>query len=61
MKSPTIHDVARQAGVSVGAISRVLAKNETVRPFILARVLEAFAALNSTSNFAARALRAKRV
>lgn len=36
--NPTVKDVARDAGVSVGTVSRVLAKNETVNPAIRQRV-----------------------
>jgi len=60
-KSVTIHDVAKLANVSVGTVSRVLAKNETVKHLILLRVNQSIAALNYKPNLAARALRAKRV
>lgn len=36
--NPTVKDVARDAGVSVGTVSRVLARNETVNPAIRQRV-----------------------
>jgi LacI family transcriptional regulator len=60
-KSITIHDVAKHAGVSVGTVSRVLSKNETVKQPILLRVNQSIAALNYKPNLAARALRANRV
>jgi len=54
---PTIKDVARKAGVSVGTVSRVLSKNETVKEPLKKRVLAAMQALNYKPNLAARALR----
>jgi LacI family transcriptional regulator len=60
-KNVTIHDVARHAGVSVGTVSRVLSKNETVKQPILLRVNQSIAALNYKPNLAARALRSNRV
>ncbi|WP_310619927.1 LacI family DNA-binding transcriptional regulator [Flexibacterium corallicola] len=54
---PTIKDVAQAAGVSVGTVSRVLAKNESVKLPLKTRVLEAMEALSYKPNLAARALR----
>ncbi|MDX5594337.1 LacI family DNA-binding transcriptional regulator [Pseudovibrio sp. SPO723] len=54
---PTIKDVAQKAGVSVGTVSRVLAKNETVKHPLKMRVLEAMKSLQYKPNLAARALR----
>ncbi|MHA7773523.1 LacI family DNA-binding transcriptional regulator [Roseibium sp. M-1] len=54
---PTIKDVARKAGVSVGTVSRVLSKNETVKQPLKERVLAAMAELHYKPNLAARALR----
>jgi LacI family transcriptional regulator len=60
-KNVTIHDVAKHAGVSVGTVSRVLSKNESVKLPILLRVQQSIAALNYKPNLAARALRSNRV
>jgi LacI family transcriptional regulator len=54
---PTIKDVARIAGVSVGTVSRVLSKNETVKEPLKKRVQAAMKELNYKPNLAARALR----
>ncbi|MCK7611771.1 LacI family DNA-binding transcriptional regulator [Roseibium sediminicola] len=54
---PTIKDVARKAGVSVGTVSRVLSKNETVKEPLKKRVLAAMQELDYKPNLAARALR----
>lgn len=54
---PTIKDVARKAGVSVGTVSRVLANNETVKQPLKLRVQAAMKALDYKPNLAARALR----
>ncbi|KZL22089.1 Catabolite control protein A [Pseudovibrio axinellae] len=54
---PTIKDVAKKARVSVGTVSRVLSKNETVKHPLKLRVLEAMKALEYKPNLAARALR----
>jgi LacI family transcriptional regulator, galactose operon repressor len=56
-KMPTIKDVARKAGVSVGTVSRVLAKNETVKHPLMLRVQAAMKELDYKPNLAARALR----
>ncbi|MCV0426035.1 MAG: LacI family transcriptional regulator [Roseibium sp.] len=54
---PTIKDVARKAGVSVGTVSRVLAKNDTVKQPLQLRVQAAMKELEYKPNLAARALR----
>lgn len=54
---PTIKDVAKRAGVSVGTVSRVLAKNETVKQPLKLRVQAAMEELDYKPNLAARALR----
>ncbi|AMN56047.1 LacI family transcriptional regulator [Labrenzia sp. CP4] len=54
---PTIKDVARKAGVSVGTVSRVLSKNESVKQPLKERVLAAMKELDYKPNLAARALR----
>ncbi|WP_306142867.1 LacI family DNA-binding transcriptional regulator [Roseibium sp. MMSF_3412] len=54
---PTIKDVARKAGVSVGTVSRVLAKNETVKHPLKLKVQAAMKELDYKPNLAARALR----
>jgi LacI family transcriptional regulator len=50
-------DVAARAGVSVGTVSNVLNRPETVAPATRARVLRAVAELNYVRNEAARQLR----
>jgi LacI family transcriptional regulator len=54
---PTIKDVARQAGVSVGTVSRVLNGNQTVSPDIKAKVENAIAGLNYAPNSFAQGMR----
>jgi LacI family transcriptional regulator len=54
---PTVKDVARGAGVSVGTVSRVLAKNETVNPAIRQRVEEVIARLGYRPSSLGRNLR----
>ncbi|MET1412160.1 LacI family DNA-binding transcriptional regulator [Roseibium sp. HPY-6] len=54
---PTIKDVARKAGVSVGTVSRVLANNETVKHPLKLKVQAAMKELDYKPNLAARALR----
>ncbi|WP_305983734.1 LacI family DNA-binding transcriptional regulator [Roseibium sp. MMSF_3544] len=54
---PTIKDVARKAGVSVGTVSRVLSKNETVKHPLKLKVQAAMKELDYKPNLAARALR----
>ncbi len=53
---PTIIDVARQAGVSIKTVSRVMNKEPTVHADTRARVLEAVAALNYRPQLSARSL-----
>ncbi|WP_319531326.1 LacI family DNA-binding transcriptional regulator [uncultured Cohaesibacter sp.] len=59
-KNVTIRDVAKHAKVSVGTVSRVLAKNETVKQPLLIRVNQSIKALGYKPNLAARALRANK-
>ncbi|MFK7879680.1 LacI family DNA-binding transcriptional regulator [Roseobacter sp.] len=54
---PTIKDVAREADVSVGTVSKVLSKDATVKQTLRERVLHAVETLNYKPNLAARALR----
>jgi len=58
MPSTSIRDVAREAGVSVGTVSNVLNRPETVSADSVARVNQAIAALGYVRNDAARRLRA---
>ena len=53
----TIKDVAREAGVSVGTVSRVLNANKTVSSDIKNRVERAIAALNYAPNSFAQGMR----
>lgn len=55
-----IKDVAREAGVSIGTVSNVLNRPDTVTPAIRERVLEAIARLGYVRNDPARQLRAGR-
>jgi len=57
----TVRDVAKRAGVSVGTVSRVLSKNETVKQPLKERVQKAMQELDYKPNLAARALRTSRV
>jgi len=59
-RRPTIEDVARQAGVSRGTVSRALNGGSHVRPEVLARVHETVEALGYSVNQAARNLAAGR-
>lgn len=54
-KMSTVKDVAREAGVSVGTISKVLSNNTTVKTALRERVLKAASELNYRPNMAARA------
>ena len=56
-RMPTVKDVAEQAGVSVGTVSRVLSGEASVKPSLRERVNEAIAALGYRPNVTARALR----
>jgi LacI family transcriptional regulator len=53
----TIKDVAREAGVSVGTVSRVLNAHKSVSPEIKGRVEQAIAALNYMPNSFAQGMR----
>ena len=55
----TIRDVARKAGVSVGTVSRVLNRNETVRADIRERVHHAIATLGFSPNYVAQSMRSR--
>jgi LacI family transcriptional regulator len=57
---PTITDVARQAGVSMKTVSRVLNDEPHVRPALRARVEAAVAQLGYRPNLAARQLASQR-
>lgn len=57
--NPTIHDVARVAGVSAPTVSRVLANKQSVDPLLRRRVLDAVRDLNYRPHRAARALRSQ--
>ena len=57
----TIKDVAKHANVSVGTVSRVLSRNQTVSTVMRERVQNAVSALGYKPNLAARALRTNRV
>jgi LacI family transcriptional regulator len=55
--APSVKDVARRAGVSLGTVSNVLNRPETVRAATRARVEQAIAELGFIRNEPARALR----
>ena len=57
---PTIHDVARIAGVGIGTVSRVLNEHPSVRPTTRAKVLAAIAQLRFKPNPIARSMISKR-
>ncbi len=57
---PTIHDVARIAGVGIGTVSRVLNEHPSVRPATRERVLSAIAQLRFKPNPIARSMISKR-
>ena len=56
----TIHDVARQAEVSIKTVSRVLNKSSQVRPETRAAVEQAMEVLDYTPHGGARSMRSKR-
>ncbi len=57
---PSIHDVARLSGVSLGTVSNVLNNPERVKPLTLAKVTKAIDELGFVRNDAARQLKAGR-
>jgi DNA-binding LacI/PurR family transcriptional regulator len=60
MAGASIKEVARQAGVSIGTVSNVLNRPNTVAPATRQRVLDAISALGYVRNDSARQLRAGR-
>lgn len=56
---PTIRDVARVAGVSLGTVSRVLNLNDTVREDIRVRVHDAIESLGYAPNLVAQSMRSR--
>lgn len=58
--TPTLHDVARLAGVSIKTVSNVINDHPNVRPTTRARVEHAIAELGYTPNLTARNLRSGR-
>lgn len=59
-KAPTIQDVARQARVAVGTVSRVLNESPGVKPATRQRVLEAIHVLDYSPNLIARSMTSRR-
>ena len=59
-RSPTVHDVARHAGVSTATVSRVLSDSGKVHPATLERVQQAMQELGYLPNGAARGLTSRR-
>lgn len=59
-RGPTIHDVAKQAGVSLGTVSNVVNGRGNVRPERSGRVQQAIAALGYVPNGVAQSLRRQR-
>jgi LacI family transcriptional regulator len=59
-RSPTVHDVARRAGVSTATVSRALSAAEKLHPDTLARVQQAMHDLGYLPNGAARGLTSRR-
>ena len=60
MKAATIYDVAREAGVSIKTVSRILNHDASVKPVNRERVLQAVAALDYRPNLSARSLAGSR-
>ncbi|ANS79723.1 Transcriptional regulator of rhamnose utilization, LacI family [Serinicoccus hydrothermalis] len=58
MARPSVKDVARRAGVSLGTVSNVLNRPDSVRPATRERVAQAIAELGFVRNDTARQLRA---
>ncbi len=56
---PTLRDVARTAGVSLGTASRVLNREESVKPDIRARVEAAIETMGYTPNAVAQSMRSR--
>src|SRR5690606_25556048 len=56
----TIYDVAREAGVSMATVSRVVNNNPTVKPATRKKVFEAIERLGSRPNAVARGLASKK-
>jgi LacI family transcriptional regulator len=59
-RSPTVHDVARRAGVSTATVSRALSGSARLHPDTLERVLHAVEELGYLPNGAARGLTSRR-
>jgi LacI family transcriptional regulator len=59
-KAPTIQDVARQAGVAVGTVSRVLNESPKVKAITRQRVLAAISMLDYSPNLIARSMTSRR-
>lgn len=59
-KTPTVHDVARRAGVSTATVSRALSDSTKLHPDTLERVLHAIDELGYLPNGAARGLTSRR-
>lgn len=57
---PSIHEVARRAGVSTATVSRALSRPDVVSPDTRRKVLRAVEYLGYAPNFAARHLRTLR-
>lgn len=60
MNNITIYDVAREAGVSMATVSRVVNGNPNVKPSTRKKVLEAIEKLNYRPNAVARGLASKK-
>lgn len=60
MNNITIYDVAREAGVSMATVSRVVNGNPNVKPSTRTKVLEAIEKLNYRPNAVARGLASKK-
>jgi len=58
---PTIHEVAKRAGVSTATVSRALSQPDVVSPATRQRVIQAVEALGYTPNSAAKNLRTARL
>jgi LacI family transcriptional regulator len=59
-RTPTVHDVARHAGVSTATVSRALSDSAKLHPETLARVQQAMQDLGYLPNGAARGLTSRR-